>query len=148
MVVPARGEVVRRIVLIDVSSPTLVDSQEICKGNLVPRTILNSSTPLVRVVNTPDDVVTVKNDCLITDSLDGYDVYVLEAVKQDDEPKVALRNILKNSMPAYVQNKLLPFCEDFSDIFALESDKMTVNSFYKQKLRLRKKRSIRKSMPC
>lgn len=63
----------------------------------------------------------MKNDCLITDSLDGYDVYVLEAVKQDDEPKVVLRNILKNSMPAYIQNELLHLKKEMANVSGLQT---------------------------
>ena len=45
-------------------------------------------------------------------------------------------NILKVRIPDDVKNILTPLCEQYGDIFALDSDKMIINNFYEQKLRI------------
>ena len=39
-------------------------------------------------------------------------------------------------MPKEVEDKLLALFEEYAEIFALKDDRMTVNNFYEQKLRL------------
>ena len=39
-------------------------------------------------------------------------------------------------MPNEVERRLMPLCEKYAGIYALEDDRMTVNNFYTQKLRL------------
>lgn len=41
----------------------------------------------------------------------------------------------KKNTPKHVQNELFALCAEYTDIFALPEDPMTVNNFYKQKLR-------------
>ena len=47
-----------------------------------------------------------------------------------------LKEISKNTAQ-HAHNRILPLCSEYSDIFSLESDQMTVNNFYKQKFKLK-----------
>lgn len=38
-----------------------------------------------------------------------------------------------NSVPDDARNKLVDMCNQFSDIFALKTDKLIVNNFYEQR---------------
>lgn len=136
MVVPARCEVVRKIRLEDVNSMSMVDSQEIARGVFVARTLVSSDTPLVRVINTTDEVMTVKNNCFEVMDLKDYNVYSVDKVTRSAERMSKLSELLKKNIPEFALGKVMPLCEEFSDIFALDTDRMTVNNFYTQKLRV------------
>lgn len=47
-----------------------------------------------------------------------------------------MSEFFKKNSPKHIQNDLLPLLNEFNDIFALSTDKMTQNNFYEQKLRL------------
>lgn len=43
---------------------------------------------------------------------------------------------MEKNVPKYVRDDLVNLCKKYADVFALEKDKMTVNNFYSQKLRI------------
>lgn len=137
IVLPARCEVVRKFKLRNSNSPRLIDSQEIKQGVFVARTITNTNEPLVRVINTTDEVKVLKRNRLHTEDLSNYYVYNLDKVRDTKERNEILTELIRQNTPEEAQELLLPLCTEFSDVFALETDSMTVNNFYTQKLRLR-----------
>lgn len=136
IVVPARSEVIRQFKLKNYDKPKLVESQEILKGVFIARTIIDSDQPLLKILNTTNEVKTIKNNRLLTEDLSNYNVYSMNSVKNTLERKNILSKILKKNSPKHSYEKLLPLCEEFADIFALEQDEMTINNFYMQKLRI------------
>lgn len=137
IVLPARSEVIREFQLSNIFSPHLVEPQELTAGVFVARTIIDSNKPLVRVINTTDDIKLVNRNKLITEDLSNYTAQSFEKVENTPERTSLLTNIIKQNTPHYAHEKLLPLCTEFADIFALESDRMTVNNFYTQKLRIK-----------
>lgn len=138
IVLPARSEVTRQFMLREeIVRPRFVCSQELKSGVFVARTIIDTSRPLLKLMNTTDKVLIVRNDKIQTESMTDYDVFDLKKMDNTEDRVETLMTILKDEMPEYCQDKLLPLCREFADVFALETDAMTVNNFYTQKLRLK-----------
>lgn len=136
IVLPARSEVIRKIKISYTNQPQFIDSQEIENGILVARTIIDTKNPYVRILNTTENVKIIKNNTLKSEDLSHYNVYKTKNVECNEDRNKKVQEILKNKMPHYIINKLLPLCLEFSDIFALEDDRMTVNNFYEQSFKL------------
>lgn len=136
IVLPARCEVVRTFTL-QSDNLCLITDQEIAPGVLIPKTIVQSKNPLVRVMNTTDQIQVIpKNVSLQTESLSDYSMYGVNAENSNpNRLKKLLKVISKNVRPQY-RNKLLNLCEKYSDIFHVEGDTPSTNNFYEQKLRI------------
>lgn len=48
-----------------------------------------------------------------------------------------MTNIIKSKIPQHAPTELLQLCREFSDVFYLEGDKLSVNNFYTQRLHLK-----------
>lgn len=59
-IIPPRCEVYRIFNLHNVTEPMFIDSQEVSKGVLIGKDIIDSKTPLLRVVNTTDEIKCIK----------------------------------------------------------------------------------------
>lgn len=100
----------------------------------VARTIIDT---VLKIINTTNEVMTVRNNDVDIETLNDYDLFDLDTVKNDENRTETLLNIIREEAPEYCQDKLLPLCSEYADVFALESDSMTVNNFYTQKLRMK-----------
>lgn len=134
LTLPARCEVIRRIVLVNAENDVLVHNQEIADGIFVGRTIVSRDSPFVRVVNTTTETVTLQNVKLNVENIDNFNVYDPTQYTAVDRPEV-LRKLQKN-FPSFVYDPLTKLCSGYLDVFALETDRISYNNFYKQKLRL------------
>lgn len=135
-IIPPRCEVFRIFKVTMDHETVFIDSQEICDGVSIAKCIVNSKTPLLRVINVTDEYKCIDNCKIKTESLNNYHVFSMDKVLSDGKRKENLKSLLRNQMPTEVEDKLMSLCLQYADIFALESDKMTVNNFYEQKLRL------------
>jgi len=134
---PARAEVIRKVLVNSDENELLIPTQELVKGVYVGNTLVNKNNAYVRIINTTDKNIFLENYTIQSESLKDYNV--IEFNKQNntkDRNKEILSKISRNC-PAHQKEKLLQLCSNFTDIFALESDQITVNNFYKQKLRLK-----------
>lgn len=135
---PVRSEVTRKFVFRQrITEPKLINSQEPKPGVFVSRTIIDSQQPLLTLINTTNQVMTIRNNDLQIEELSDYNVVDLNEIKNDKNRADTLLNILKQKTPEYCQENLLPLCEEFADVFAIDTDVMTVNNFYTQKLRIK-----------
>lgn len=107
------------------------------EGVFVARTVIDSSRPLIRILNATESVKVVRNNKLTTENLSNYDIHIIEKTSADANRTKALLKIVEQNVPEYAKDKLMPLCEEFADVFALETDRMTTNNFYVQKLRLK-----------
>lgn len=142
IVIPARSEVIRYFHLQDFKSIRFIDSQEIDDGVFVAKTIAYSENTYVRILNTSNETKLLRNNNLISEDISNFDIYSINSVKKSEERTKTLLSILKENMPKYAGDKLTLLCEEFADIFALETDQMTTNNFYKQTLRLNDKTPV------
>jgi hypothetical protein len=131
IVIPGRSEFIRLI---------FIPAQELAPGICVASSICNKNYPYVRFVNvnSTNTVVNIKN--IMSYPLDDFEVLENNQPKFkkqcDLNRKNKLLEILSKNIPAFSKEKLINLCEEFSDIFVVEGDKLTVNNFYSQKLRL------------
>lgn len=136
IVLPARSEVIRKFTISNSNEPQIIDSQELEPGVFIARTIINPSQPFARVLNTTNETKILKNVNVKHENLSNYEIFSTDSVPKINERTGNLLKIIKGNSPNRFHNDLLPLCKEFGDVFALETDKMTVNNFYEQKLRL------------
>lgn len=136
IVLPARSEVIRKVQISNKFRNQFVDSQEILAGVFVARSIVTKENPLVRIINTTNDVQVIEKTKLKSENLDNFRICVLKTVEKNDSRDSKVEKVLSGRMPTYIREKLMPMCLEFSQIFALETDRMTVNNFYNQALKL------------
>lgn len=136
LIVPPRCEVFRTFKLQNVKEPIFIDTQEICDGVFVSKCVVDSNKPILKIMNVTDELKCISNYDIKFDALSNYKVYSINRVNPENNRILKLKNLLKNQMPTHISDELVPLCERYNDIFALEEDKMTVNNFYNQELRL------------
>lgn len=138
LILPARREVARQIKLKScVRGFRFVDSTELKPGIMIAKSIVSTDKPIVRIINTTPTVQILKLNKISSENLDDYNVYKIDEIEPTkDRTKTLVTEITKNT-PKQFQSIMIPLCKEFNDIFALDSDKMTINNFYTQKLRIR-----------
>lgn len=135
LTLPARCEVIRQINLNNNQKEVLIPNQQIDKGVYIGRTIVSKENAYVRIINTTIENKILYNVKIDTENLEDYTIYNLNEYENTHRDKIIDK--IKNNCPPSAINNLTKLCNDFSDVFALDSDKVTVNNFYKQKLRLK-----------
>lgn len=136
LILPPRCEVIRSFSLTN-EEPCLIIDQEIYPGVFIPKTIVASKNPLIRVMNTTNHIQSIpKNTTLRSEPLSNYSVYkIIEVPAKADRVEKLMKQISKNL--GLGGDKLKELCKTYSDIFYVEGDKMTTNNFYQQKLRIK-----------
>lgn len=138
--IPPRCEVIREMETLKLTQDALVLNKEIHPGVFISRTIVSKNCPLVKIINTTSENVIVKDVKLETIPLDQFHICNVRP-ESNSENNTRYLDLLKelstDNIPTFAKNKVLELCNRFSDIFALKSDKLTVNNFYKQELKLR-----------
>lgn len=130
---PARSQVVRRLIVSSKDDNILIPNQEIQTGIYVANTIATSSNTFVRILNTTDSDQLVNMDTLKYEPLSNYNVV---QANSEHRNKTVLSQLKKN-FPELFKSQLENICSEYIDIFALESEPITVNNLYKQQLRLK-----------
>lgn len=146
IVLPARSEVTR-VFTISVGNPSLVTSKEISPGIFTSNVIVKQSGEIpISIVNTTDETKTLKLPTLETIDLNKFNIYNANKTKTSDERTKNLLRILRKSYPKETKlcEKLDKLCAEYSDVFQLETDTMSVNNFYTQKLRITSDESVYK----
>lgn len=142
LVLPARCKAFRVFHIQNYTEPIVIPAHEISDGVFIPNTIAYSENPVVRVLNTNEDVKLIKNNIANTQKITDFDIYTPSPTQnkistgKTQKRKETLATYFKKT-PAYVRKELSQLCNEFVEIFALPNDKMTVNNFYEQKLRLK-----------
>lgn len=140
--VPPRCEVLRQFRIPNVTEPVFVDCQEICEGVLIGKSIVNSEHPFLRILNTTNEMKFISNYKVKVEKLSQFYIYSINKTGVCNNRVHELQTILGDKMPDYIKEDLMPLCKGYADIFTLKEDKMTVNNFYEQKLRLNDKEPI------
>lgn len=134
LTIPPRCEVIRAVRYIFDDKEKVVMNNEISAGVFVASTIATKKSPFVRIINTTSESVTVETKSIITKNLNDFDIFKIDNSETDRENQLLTE--LNTDIPKFVKKDMLNLCKEFSDIFGLKSDKITVNNFYKQKLRM------------
>lgn len=133
--IPPRAEVIRKFE-ISSTKECIVDNSEIQPGIFISRTIVNPTDAYIRVLNTTNHFAKISNKILKFELLEHFNVYSIDQVNKIPERDQFLIDILSTKSSISNNKNLLNLCTDYSDIFALKSDKMTINNFYTQSLQL------------
>lgn len=135
--IPPRSQVYRIFHIDNFHKPQFVDQSEVEPGIFLANSMAISSSPIIKVLNTTDEVRIISNIISKSEDLSNYSIYTIDSVDQNNRERIdALLGYIKNNSPDYVHDDLVPLCSEYSDIFALETDHMTQNNFYEQRLRL------------
>lgn len=139
IVLPARSEVTR-FFKISVDKPSLITSREISPGVFSANVIVQESGDVpISLVNTTDKVKTIKGPNFEIIDLDEFHIYNTNNAKASDARTRDLLRILRKSYPkeTKLHERLDELCTEFSDVFQMEADMLTVNNFYSQRLRIK-----------
>lgn len=135
LTIPERCEVIRRVCIAPGDDDVYVPNQQIAEGVFVGRTIMTRKNPFVRVVNINDNPIQCRNVKIQSEKLENYNIYDSPNPINNNKPEI-LQKLQKNFPPLHY-NSLTTLCTEYSDVFALDTDTVTFNNFYKQKLRLK-----------
>lgn len=133
LIFPAWAEVVKKVKLKNNFLNSFVESQEVAPGVYSQRTLVNGTVAFIRFINTNTQDITIPECTLQNENLDNYNLFGIET--QDVKRKDKISALLTPNMPKFIKDKLLDLCQEYSDIFALKTDKLTHNNFYQQKLK-------------
>lgn len=135
LALPARSEVIRRVHIQNKDENVIIPNQEIADGIFVGRAIVNKNNPYVKILNTQSENKTLYNIEITTEKLTDYNLIDPSDYKSSHSNLIMKK--LEKNFPNFARKCLKQLCSKFLDIFALETDKITVNNFYKQKLHLK-----------
>ena len=131
---PARSQVVRRVHIASKRGALLVPNQEIQPGIYIANTIVQGNNAYVRILNTNSCDTALNTMEIITEDLSDYDI--IWTTEESGNRFERVIDKLKKNFPDQFKDTLTTLCTEYSDIFALETETVTTNNFYKQKLRL------------
>lgn len=130
IIIPARSEA---IIPLDtqVNEESIVLSKEITEGVFLG----NSLIPHVKILNTTEKEIVLKNlDCEIQ-PLKDYNIYF---TRHDNKKKDRLNNLLKildiGGNDPHAEKSLNEIFEEFQDVFHLPGEELGVNNFYTQQI--------------
>lgn len=135
LTIPPRCEVIRQF-RVNAIGACVVDQLTLAPGVYTSRTIVNPQSAFIRVINTTERTQCVSNMINTFEPLDNFNCYQADAATQGNERKIKLREIIKKRVPKQYEQNLFELIDEFADIFALPTDRMSVNNFYSQNLRL------------
>lgn len=132
--IPPRSEVIKHF-QIEATKECVVDHITFAPGVYAARTIVNPKQAYIRVINTTERPQNISRKIDRVESLENFHCYRANAVNPNVDRTNRLLNIINKDVPKQYQGKLDKLVEEFSDVFSLPEDKMTVNNFYSQSLR-------------
>lgn len=131
----SRCETVRKIDCNFNEDFLFIPNQEISENVFIAQSIVHKNNPYIRVLNSSFESKIFNDSDIITESLSDYHIYNFSNESKSNSEEVLKR--LSKNFPQFIHNELFSLCSEFSDIFALETDKITTNNFYKQSIRLK-----------
>lgn len=135
LTIPPRCEVIRQV-KVNFDKPCVIDQLTLAPGVYTARTIVNPNDAFIRIINTTESAQKVSSRIEKFEPLEYFDCYQADDVHENDERTARLKQMISNNVPKQYSNNLLDLVGEFPDIFSLPDDKMSVNNFYTQKLRM------------
>lgn len=140
VVIPPRCEVIRHFKVnknVRLTEDQVINATELTPGVTIARSIFNPNSPFLRVINTSNETKVISNQLPKSLNLSNFNIYSIDdVINPTDQRSEKISTFVQKDVPKYIRDDLIKLCNEFSDVFALEEDKMTVNNFYKQKLRI------------
>lgn len=132
--IPPRCQVFRKIPL-EITSDSVVHSAQIGEGLFVANTLISPTSKYIRVINTTDDYQKLDINKVEFSPLTDY-VIIDEIKAPDKNRKQKVLDLISKNTGKSCLNEFLKLSEHYTDIFALPDEKLSVNNFYKQNIRL------------
>ncbi len=139
--VPARSEILIDLP-IKLSEDSVIFNDEIASGIFVASSILNKSTPVLKLLNINHVPVTINTTNFKLEPLSNYEIKQKSPVQNleiDNKRSSKVMQLLfenNSNLSPEIQKKLEHVLKNYSDVFALDTDKLSTNNFYTQKLKL------------
>lgn len=132
-IVPPRSEVMRKI---NVNGVGLIKSTQLKQGVFVGNTLI-SEEAYVSILNTtlrPQRI----NPTFVVHSADDYHIFNYDVVNKmrTDRFNALLSELNFSDEIRSQKTNVYDLCHKYQDIFSLQEDVLTVNNFYRQKIRL------------
>lgn len=146
----ARCEVIRCLKL-SIQHDTVIHSQALSDGVFLASSIISPEFPFVRILNTTNNPVQIKNLLVSITPLSDYriihgqskfaNVAIINKHESNNDARTShLLQMIKPNLPSYIQNStlsaLLNLLADYNEIFHVDGDNLTTNNFYEQTLHL------------
>lgn len=127
---------------IKLTEDSVILNEEIQEGVFIANSLISSKgIGHICLLNTTDKEVVIKSLRPKTIPLQNFKIYKIKSSSKifhtDDERYTLLLkklNLSNLDIDIDAKNSILDICRQFSDIFHLEGDNLTVNNFYKEKL--------------
>lgn len=136
---PPRSQCIRKI-NVNLKNDKVLRHGTIRNGIFAAGAIISAKNPHVLLLNTTDKPVVLRFDEFTFDDLADYDILRCKQTNVNSNMSArvnALHSVLNLSKtPSKAKNDLKNLCEEFNDIFFIPGDKLSVNNFYEQEIRV------------
>lgn len=139
LILPPRCEVFRKLDTQHLKEDFVLDATELRAGVFCSNAIISSKNSIVKIINTTNNTVKIKNTCPTTITpLTKYDILTFDQTKQElrNEKLFEELNVKDINIDTNTKRKLIQLCEKYNTLFALPTDTLTHNNFYKQQINL------------
>ena len=137
LVIPARAEVIRRVNITASECEAFIPTQTLANGVFVGNAIVSTKNAFVRIINTTDEILFLEKYSIKSESLNSYYQVSFKETENNKKREATILNKLSKNCAKHMSENLMKLCKEYTDIFALETDKISYNNFYKQNLRLK-----------
>lgn len=139
--IPPRSEIYTELP-IKLTEDSVVINKEVAKGIFIASSIIDKDTPVVKLMNINNKPVVLKNINCKYEPLSSFEIpKINKGISKNgkSEKLIYLEKLLIENNPhikCTIKDKFLKLLCEYSDVFALENEKLSTNNFYKQKLRV------------
>lgn len=125
--------------------PCIIESKSILEHCIIPTTIVYNKHAFIRITNTSNKTIQLKNNTLYGQKLNDFDIYTGDQFEKFIpnyeifcmKPYYrTVMEILTDKIPKNAPQKLFDLCFQFMPIFYDAKNKLTINNFYSQDIRL------------
>lgn len=134
-ILPPRSEVYRVLDSTSMAEDHVLVSQEVAPGVFCANCLISEQNQVIKFINTTNETVKINKSFPKTlIPLKNYEIYSFSEIDQVNRHEKLKEELNFTNTPTECRKELLELCKDFSDIFALQSDKLSCNNFYKQNI--------------
>lgn len=137
-IIPRRCEVIRKIKDLNITEDMVLFSQEVKPGLFCGNAIISPNCQYVKFMNITLQPINVSNvDVkLMMEPLTNYQILNFRKSKKPDTTQMRNKEILEQvdltNVPDFAKDDLKKLITNYSDIFSLPDEPVTVNNFYEQ----------------
>lgn len=143
LTLPPRAETTR-IFRFATKKSFLIKAKELQPGVMTSNSIASDGVALIQIINCTNTLQKIKIPEFEMHPLENYKICSITETKNTKNRTNKIIEILSQNFPkeTNVRSKLTDICSEYADIFAIETDQMTVNNFYKQDLNINDKEPV------